>query len=268
MKLYTDSLEYENIQSIEFKNIENHNQTGEYHFHSQFEIIYCLEGTAKIELFFGSINLCEGECIIIPPYKIHSIKYTDFKGILLAFKKSYIAKNYKSNIAKNLISPFCSNDFLKLNSACAIDAIRSVIKNIEKPDFGYSFLYIADLLMMFKENGKVDAPVCTSENVLLNKMLNYINEHLKDDLSISSLSGEFSVTEFHICRVFKKMLNTTPVTYITNLRMAKACSMLVNTDTDIKKISEMSGFRSHTYFHNIFKENFNVTPARYRLERK
>lgn len=268
MNLYTDNSIYKNTQSLEFKKIEDYKHKSEYHFHSQFEIVCCLKGTATIDCIFESIKLCEGECIIIPPYKIHLTEFNGFSGISLIFKKSYIDENYQNGIAENFILPFINNHFYKLTDTNAFETIDSILKNIIKPEFGHSFLHIADLLMMFKENGEIFLPVSKAKNVLLQKIINYINENISDDLSIASIANKFAVTEFYVCRIFKKELNITAVTYITNLRISVACNLLVNTNTDIKKISKISGFKSHTYFHNIFKENFNMTPAKYRLERK
>lgn len=268
MKLYTDNYVYNNAQSLEYKKFEKSNHKSDYHFHSQVEIIECLSGAATIDLIFESINLVSGETIIIPPYEIHSIEFREFNGASFIFKKSYIETNYKADVAKNLLSIFYERRFLKLNDTSTQKTINSLEKNIKKPDFGYSFLHIADLLISFKERGKAIIPYSEEKSPLLQKIISYIYNNIDSDLSLASISKQFGVTEFHICRIFKNEINTTPVTYITNIRISAACKLLLNTNTDIKKISELCGFKSHTYFHNIFKENFCITPSKYRQERK
>lgn len=68
----------------------------------------------------------------------------------------------------------------------------------------------------------------------------------------------------HLCRVMKEALHTTPKQYLTDLRMSYASNLLVNSNMDVLSISLKVGYTSLSHFITIFKENFGITPLKYR----
>lgn len=268
MKLFTDNYYYDNSKLFDLRQIHSNESACTYHFHSQFEFLQCSFGLAKINTIHGNIHLNPGECILLPPYTLHAVEFDNFKGLSFALKKTYLNKMFKSEFVKNLLTPLFNHILLLTNHTDTVEITDFFYKNTCASKCDHSFLYIADLLMLFKKNGKVATPSGIFKSQILQKMLAYIDSNIDSDLSVLTLAKQFHVTEYYICRLFKSKLNMTPVTYITNIRVLMACNMLINTHTDIKKISKLCGFKSHTYFHNIFKDNFGITPAKYRLNRR
>ena len=68
----------------------------------------------------------------------------------------------------------------------------------------------------------------------------------------------------HLCRIMKKEFNTTPIKYITDLRLQYAANLLTTTDYDILSISVRLGFSSLSYFITIFKKKYGMPPSKYR----
>ena len=75
-------------------------------------------------------------------------------------------------------------------------------------------------------------------------------------------------THAHLCRVFKKHLATTPIDYINSLRMSYAENLLLNTDMDILNICLETGFENISYFYELFKRYFKMTPHKFRKSKK
>jgi AraC family cel operon transcriptional repressor len=75
-------------------------------------------------------------------------------------------------------------------------------------------------------------------------------------------------THSHLCRVFKKHLATTPIDYINSLRMSYAENLLLNTDMDILNICLETGFENISYFYELFKCYFKMTPHKFRKSKK
>ena len=82
-------------------------------------------------------------------------------------------------------------------------------------------------------------------------------------LDISDLAKKFGLTTSHIGYIFKNEIGMSPVTYITNVKMAQAAKMLTDTKKSIKHICNDCGFNSAIYFNNLFKDAFGITPKRY-----
>lgn len=81
--------------------------------------------------------------------------------------------------------------------------------------------------------------------------------------ALLELSG---VAHEHLCRLFKKFLNTTPTSFINEQRLNYATNLLLHSDMDITNVALESGFCNLSYFHHVFKKKFNATPAQYRKQ--
>ncbi len=98
--------------------------------------------------------------------------------------------------------------------------------------------------------------------------IKYISEFYCDDISLSDLATLCGISEEYYCRLFKEMTGTTPTTYINALRITRACDLLQkNPDKKIEDIAVACGFRRHSYFNKVFKENMGITPSEYRMRK-
>ena len=79
--------------------------------------------------------------------------------------------------------------------------------------------------------------------------------------SLIRLSG---FSHGHLCRVMKQKYDTTPIRYITNLRLEYAANLLATTNYDILTISVNVGISSLSHFITIFKQKYGVSPSKYR----
>lgn len=75
------------------------------------------------------------------------------------------------------------------------------------------------------------------------------------------LSGK---SHAYLCRMFSKHLNVSPTGYINKLRMSYAENLLLNTDMEIIDICLEVGIENVSYFYDLFKKNFRMTPRAYR----
>ena len=65
-------------------------------------------------------------------------------------------------------------------------------------------------------------------------------------------------------REFKKFYGITPVQYLTNQRIRKACALLKESNMPMEAVAAACGFASGTYFSTIFRKNIKSTPLQYR----
>ena len=64
--------------------------------------------------------------------------------------------------------------------------------------------------------------------------------------------------------LFKKFTNFTPMEYLTNYRVERACELLKPTDKTVAEIAFDCGFSGNSYFGEIFKRSMGITPKEYR----
>ncbi|MFA5006581.1 MAG: AraC family transcriptional regulator [Candidatus Izemoplasmatales bacterium] len=99
---------------------------------------------------------------------------------------------------------------------------------------------------------------------VVNAILDYIENHLFEEITLEDLSAYSHYSKFHLSREFNKMVGTSIPEYITRRRLSNAAIMIFETDKTISYIANTHGYNSDKYFSTVFKKNFGVSPSAYR----
>lgn len=103
---------------------------------------------------------------------------------------------------------------------------------------------------------------------IVEKAVNYINEHFADNIDISELAQKLNCSEGHLYRLFKKRIGMTPVSFISKVRIQNAIQWLIRSDLKVSQISSLVGFHDQFYFSRVFKNTLGLSPKAYRDRRK
>lgn len=95
-------------------------------------------------------------------------------------------------------------------------------------------------------------------------VLNYIEEHLTEELSNDLLANIGHLHINHFIRIFKEKTGQTPQRYIMQKRMNTAKRLIDETALSFTEIAELSGIYDVTHFSKAFKVHFGMTPSKYR----
>jgi len=98
----------------------------------------------------------------------------------------------------------------------------------------------------------------------IQKTVDYIEEHMADELKPDILAGVASLSSFYFQRLFGRLVKTTVNEYIRLRRVAKASEALLSKEERIVDIALSHGFASHESFTRAFKSAFGITPEEYR----
>ena len=99
---------------------------------------------------------------------------------------------------------------------------------------------------------------------LVYKILDYINEHYAEPLTLEKISAEFYISKSNLSHTFKKETGLSPMQYMMQRRIGEAQSLLVETSTAIQDIEYQLGFSDSAHFSKMFKKYVGVTPNEYR----
>jgi len=92
----------------------------------------------------------------------------------------------------------------------------------------------------------------------------YLNEHLREDISLQDLAVHCCISPFHFLRIFKKMTAYTPHQYLLQLRLKHGEILLKNGVIPVTDVAYECGFTSAGYFATAFKSKYKLTPSQYR----
>lgn len=99
---------------------------------------------------------------------------------------------------------------------------------------------------------------------VLQQVLDYIHEHLKQDLSILELASVALMSQHHFSRMFKQSMGLSPYQYVIRCRIEAAKRLLARRELSIAQISYRMGFASHSQFTIFFRKHTHLTPKAYR----
>lgn len=92
----------------------------------------------------------------------------------------------------------------------------------------------------------------------------YIHEHYMDTLSLDILAEKVYLTPHYLSSIFSQEKEIGISKYIKNIRMEKAEELLRNTNMKIQDICKAVGYSNLSYFCKTFRNEFGVTPEKYR----
>lgn len=95
---------------------------------------------------------------------------------------------------------------------------------------------------------------------MLNRVVEYIDDHLTDDLDISGLASSLGTTEYHLRRMFSSLAGMPLSEYVRRRRMTVAAAELIG-DGDVLGIAIRYGYGSTEAFGRAFRSVHGVGPA-------
>jgi len=98
----------------------------------------------------------------------------------------------------------------------------------------------------------------------LQRVLEYIDAHLDQDLKLENLAQLLDISQFHFSRLFKQSLGNSPYQYLIHQRIERAKQLLKQTDQSIVDIAFDCGFNSHSHLSKKFRQITGITPKAYR----
>ncbi|WKG04303.1 helix-turn-helix domain-containing protein [Mycolicibacterium sp. HK-90] len=96
------------------------------------------------------------------------------------------------------------------------------------------------------------------------KVVEYLEDNLDSDISLSGLADHMGVTRDQLARTFRDTFHTSPHQYLLDRRIRRAKQLLVHTSRSIAEISKDAGFSTPSHFATTFRARTGTTPSQYR----
>lgn len=103
-----------------------------------------------------------------------------------------------------------------------------------------------------------------NNNMVVKKIVDYIETHMDEDLSLDKISNALNYSKFYIARIFNDETKCTIYKYIQGRRLTLAAQKLVETEQPIVEIAYEAHYDSQQAFSLAFKQLYQCTPKIYR----
>ena len=94
--------------------------------------------------------------------------------------------------------------------------------------------------------------------------MSYIRCHTNENLSIEDIAKQIHRSSSYTMKHFKEELGINIGAYIVRCKLEDAKGLLTYSDKSLTEISNYLCFSSKSYFQNVFKKKYGLTPLQYR----
>lgn len=244
------------------------------HFHDYYEIFLVEKGTGTHVTQQGSFEIVPGDLCFVRPEDIHFFKSNKCEMF------NILISDELWNQAAAFIGP--SPVLRDLTGA------ETPIKiNLHQEDFEFTrHMLETNILVPYNNKDDYNAqlklvliamlklfftyPLQEKEQIppWMDNLLKQMQNPARYAEGIEAMYRISGYTPEHLCRSFKRYLNTTPTAYLNALRIHEASRFLIYTDEEILEIASKCGFNSLSHFYHLFKTAYCMSPMQYRKLRK
>ena len=101
----------------------------------------------------------------------------------------------------------------------------------------------------------------------IEKVIELIEANMSNsEYSIEKMSGDMAMSRMNFFRKMRALTGMSPVEFVSNMRLKKAASLLLESDMTIVEIGYAVGFNSPSYFTKSFKKAYGVIPTMFKTQ--
>ncbi|MBQ7822329.1 MAG: helix-turn-helix domain-containing protein [Clostridia bacterium] len=252
------------------------------HHHTAFEVTMVLSGSGIYSTKNSEFGFQSGDIFFFSTDEFHWLKKLDCQTAFLNihFEPRFIWSDNLGMSSKELVKIFfnpkkkTSNKIAAESKSAAV--IRELIYRMEKEAAEkkqeYEIVLKVQLVNILVEiirtyDGRfAEHDMIYSSHTLryMEKVLNYIDEHFDNDLTLDDLSDVAHMSKTYFCRQFKELNGISPWEYITIRRIERAISYIESTDLTKLEIAVKCGYNNTSNFYHAFKKVTGKSPSDYK----
>lgn len=221
------------------------------HCHTNFEIVYVLDGSFRVNIEGQWVLLTANSGVVIPPLQYHTVigNLTGYKYIVFSFDKELIPREifyaFVKNAEKNPV--FFSERLASVfNSYTAVlgknEPPYGALRNAILTEVLYSFVYDNLVVSSNKEGKRADK---------IKQVIAYIEDHLEKEILLEDLANTMELSQSSLCHMFKEEMHISLKQYILQKKMMYAQTLLQKGATP-GAAAAACGYKNYASFYKIF----------------
>lgn len=268
------TVNHDDLWSFEGKNVP-------IHWHNDLEINLIREGEAVFQVYQKSYRVRTGEGFLLNRNVPHSCsspgnEHVRYSTILV--RPDFLYGDFGSDVERKCFQPFLQNSAIPCiyltgfdeNGKEILQKLNQVEEAFDRKRFCYELkikglLCEAFAMILYGHRQELTkfVPANLQELERLEKMLNYLNMHFTEVISLQDLADQVHLSREVCCRLFKKMTGKTITGYLEEYRVNKSFSLVQSGKYSMTQITEMVGFSNPSRFASAFRKRFGCNPGEY-----
>ncbi|CAH8770557.1 AraC family transcriptional regulator [Paenibacillus dendritiformis] len=247
------------------------------HWHDELQFVLIRKGEAVFQINEEKLTVQEGEGLFINSGCLHMAEDKNHSGCV------YICLNVSpqfvlpQELYTSYVYPYIQATnlpYLYLNrhepwGNNILDAISNIHQWIKQKTPYYEIDINLQLTFTWKNLIENGFPLEYDQTAMvkserMKEMLQWIHLHYAENIRLDDIARAGQLSRSECCRYFKRMLKTTPLSYVIDYRIQKSLVLLQQADASVTEVSYQVGFNSTSYFIDKFRQTMNMTPLAYK----
>lgn len=254
------------------------------HVHSGnfYEVVYIYEGTGTLDFAGRRFNLVAGDFFIKPPNTQYLLNTEGSSiGINIMIRRKYFTSEcfhlFNHNLFmlsfmnRTLINSKENNYILfhtRTNDNIAETILHILIEYLwgdeHKNVIMESYLQLLfSFLIRYKKSDLEANSFPSNIEINYNDICSYLRRNFRY-ATLASTSGYLHFSKQYIDRIVRQMSGNNFTALLTDIKLQKAKSYLLDTNLKIEDIAEFTGFSDASHLSNVFKTKAGIPPSKYR----
>ncbi len=239
----------------------------QFHYHDFYKILIFIKGNVNYSVEGKTYPLSPYDTVLVSPGEIHRpvvLDNNNYERIILYISGQFLTKELKYCFERAKEHDSHVLRFSTVISGQLYDICRKITEAQENTDvYGRMLSEVKFLEFMIFLNRAVSLqntqyiPRCFESKV--QDITRYINENIKEDLTVDKIAAKFYLSRYHLMHIFKEETGCTLMSYITQKRLLSARSLIAN-GTSVTSACFEAGFKNYDSFLRAYKKSFNHTP--------
>ena len=233
-----------------------------------FQIIYIASGRAHFH--FGSPEnetiVAAGNIVLFRPKEFQKYEYYGID------KTEVYWVHFTGSDVKNILRKYGFPDdrrVFPVGTSLEYERVfKRIILELQRCQEDYEemlVLLLRHLLITFhRELGKEHTPKNEYLDHEMAAAVSYFNENYNQDINIEEYAASRGMSVSWFIRNFKKYTGTTPMQFVTSIRITNAQLLLETTNYAVNEIARIVGYENPLYFSKLFRKQKGCPPSHYR----
>lgn len=243
----------------------------EYHYHTFHKIIILLAGRAGYAIEGERYDLSPGDFVLVGRGSIHrpEVREDDFyERMILYISPAYLASLGTEDCDLEGCFRQAQTAFRYVYRDEGGSRVRQLFetlaRTVREGGYGAALLERAQFLELMVEVNRVclggHQVQATAGDSKVVALLQYLNLHLTEELSIDQLAERFYISKYHMMRRFRQETGYSIHGYLTEKRLLLAQRLLAQ-GASPSEAGEQTGYQDYSTFSRAYKKHFGWGPS-------
>lgn len=249
-----------------------------YHYHDFHKILILMSGDITYCIEGRSYELVSGDIVLVNAGEVHRpIIRSDrpYERMIIYVSPDFLSSYrntggdltlcfLQASAEQSHVLRFQSGSLERLNSA-----IRALDLSLKDNDYAcglYQELLFLEFMIQLNRaamHNRIEYIENSPSDEKIIAVLDYLNAHLAEDISIDSLSSRFFLSRYYLMHSFKEQTGYTIGSYLSTKRLLMAKQM-IRSGMPITDVCYACGYKNYSTFLRAYKKSFGESPRDFR----